>query len=120
MGISIDLMPLDEMANKLDESIDSYLAKLFESEAIPPQIRNELKESIEKMKTVTQSPGAITGEDQKRIMEHIDINQVILIRCLPISTVMSCLIVKFQNILKVIDIGSIKGYDLILPNRSTI
>ena len=72
LGIDIDLIPLEEMARKIDESIEQFLGSLYETEAIPPQIRNEIKESIEKMKHVRESPGPITDEDQKRIMEHID------------------------------------------------
>jgi len=72
MGIDIDLIPLVDMARKIDESIEAFLGNLYEAEAIPPPIRNEIKESIEKMKYVRQSPGPITDEDQKRIMEHID------------------------------------------------
>jgi hypothetical protein len=72
MGIDIDLVPLVEMAKKIDESIEAFLGSLYEAEAIPPKIRNEIKESIEKMKYVRETPGPITDEDQKRIMEHID------------------------------------------------
>jgi len=72
LGIDIDLIPLDEMARKIDESIEAFLANLYEAEAIPPPVRNQIRESIEKMKYVRESPGPITEEDQKRIMEHID------------------------------------------------
>jgi hypothetical protein len=72
LGIDIDLGPLQEMAKKIDESIEGFLTSLYEAEAIPPPIRNEIRESIEKMKYVRESPGPITEEDQKRIMEHID------------------------------------------------
>lgn len=72
LGIGIDLIPLEEMAKKTDEGIEAFLGSLYEAEAIPPHIRNEIRESIEKMKFVRQSPGPITDEDQKRIMEHID------------------------------------------------
>jgi len=72
LGIDIDLIPLEEMARKIDESIEQFLGSLYEAEAIPPPIRNQIKESIEKMKHVRESPGPITDEDQKRIMEHID------------------------------------------------
>ncbi len=72
LGLDIDLIPLDEMARKIDESIETFLISLYEAEGIPPQIRNEIRESIEKMKYVRESPGPITDEDQKRIMEHID------------------------------------------------
>jgi proteasome assembly chaperone (PAC2) family protein len=72
LGIDIDLIPLEEMARKIDESIEQFLGSLYEAEAIPSPIRNQIKESIEKMKHVRESPGPITDEDQKRIMEHID------------------------------------------------
>jgi hypothetical protein len=72
LGIDIDLIPLEEMARKIDESIEQFLGSLYEAEAIPPPIRDQIKESIEKMKHVRESPGPITDEDQKRIMEHID------------------------------------------------
>ena len=72
LGIDIDLIPLNEMSRKIDESIEGFLGSLYEAEAIPPHIRNEIRESIEKMKYVRESPGPITDEDQKRIMEHID------------------------------------------------
>jgi len=72
LGIDIDLIPLEEMARKIDESIEQFLGSLYEAEAIPPPIRNQIKERIEKMKHVRESPGPITDEDQKRIMEHID------------------------------------------------
>ena len=72
LGIDIDLIPFEEMARKIDESIEQFLGSLYEAETIPPPIRNQIKESIEKMKHVRESPGPITHEDQKRIMEHID------------------------------------------------
>ena len=72
LGIDIDLIPLEEMARKIDENIEQFLGSLYEDEAIPPPIRNQIKESIERMKHVRESPGPITDEDQKRIMEHID------------------------------------------------
>jgi hypothetical protein len=72
LRIDIDLIPLDDMARKIDESIETFLGNLYEAEAIPPPIRSEIRESIEKMKYVRESSGPITDEDQKRIMEHID------------------------------------------------
>ncbi len=72
LGIDIDLIPLGEMAKKIDESIEAFLGSLYQAEAIPPQIRDEIRDTIEKMKYVRESPGPITEEDQKRIMEHID------------------------------------------------
>jgi len=72
LGIDVDLVPLIEMSKKIDGSIEMFLRSLYEAEAIPPPIRNEIRESIEKMKSIRQSTGPITDEDQKRIMEHID------------------------------------------------
>jgi proteasome assembly chaperone (PAC2) family protein len=72
LGINIDFIPLDDMAKRIDESIEAFLGNLYEAEAIPPQIRSEIRESIEKMKYVRASPGPITDEDKKRIMERID------------------------------------------------
>jgi len=72
LGIDIDLIPLIEMAKKIDDSIETFLGNLYEAEAIPPPIRKEIKDSIEKMRFVRESPGPITEEDQRRIMEHID------------------------------------------------
>ena len=72
MGIDIDMIPLLEMAKKIDVGIEGFLENLYEAEAIPSQIRNETRESIEKMKYVRETPGPITDEDQKRIMERID------------------------------------------------
>ncbi len=72
LGIGIDLVPLQEMAKKIEESIEGFLGSLYEAEAIPQQIRSEIRDSIEKMKYVRERPGPITEEDQKRIMEHID------------------------------------------------
>ena len=72
LGIDVDLSPLEEMARKLDESIEQFLGSLYEAEVIPSPIRNQIKESIEEMKHVRENPSPITDEDQKRIMEHID------------------------------------------------
>jgi proteasome assembly chaperone (PAC2) family protein len=72
LEIDIDLIPLDELAKKIDKSIEAFLTSLYEAEAVPPQIRNEIRERIEKMKYVRETAGPITDEDQKRIMEHID------------------------------------------------
>ncbi len=72
LGIDIDLIPLDDMARKMDESVEAFLGNLYEAEAIPPPIRSEIRESIERMRYLRESPGPITDEDQKRIMEHID------------------------------------------------
>jgi len=72
LGTDIDIVPLDEMSKKIGESIEAFLGNLYEAEALPPQIRKEIRDSIEKMKYVRETPGPITDEDQKRIMDHID------------------------------------------------
>lgn len=72
LGIDVDMDPLQEMKNKIERGIDVFLNSLYQSEAIPSDTRNTLRESIDKMKHVRNSPGPITEEDQKRIMEHID------------------------------------------------
>jgi proteasome assembly chaperone (PAC2) family protein len=72
LGIDIDLAPLQEMAKKINDSIEAFLESLYEAEAIPTQVRSEIRETIEKMKYVREKPGPITDEDQKRIMEHVD------------------------------------------------
>ncbi|MCK4978321.1 MAG: PAC2 family protein [Anaerolineales bacterium] len=72
LGIDVDPIPLQEMAKKIEESIEGFLASLYEAEAIPYPVRNEIREIIEKTKHVRESPGPVTEEDQKRIMEHID------------------------------------------------
>lgn len=72
LGIDIDLLPLDDMARKINDSIEAFLNNLYGAEAIPPQIREEIRDSIDRVKYVREGPGPITDEDQKRIMEHID------------------------------------------------
>lgn len=72
LGIDIELLPLDDMARKINDSIEAFLNNLYGAEAIPPQIREEIRDSIDGMKYVREGPGPITDEDQKRIMEHID------------------------------------------------
>ena len=71
LGIDIDIRPLENMSGKVEETIDSFLQNLFESEAIPQQIRDQIRDSIEKMKSINTS-GPITKEDERRIMGHID------------------------------------------------
>ncbi len=48
------------------------MANLFKEETIPRELRESIKETIEKLKDVSQNPDPITDEDQKRIMEHLD------------------------------------------------
>lgn len=40
LGVDIDLLPLNEVATKIDKSIEAFLGSLYEAEAIPPHIRN--------------------------------------------------------------------------------
>ncbi len=72
LGIEIDIVPLQEMANRIDENIETFLKDLLETETVPQQVRDQFRESIEKMKTIRESPGPVTEEDQKWIMENID------------------------------------------------
>ena len=48
LGIQIDFLPLEELARKADESIDSFLKGIFESEAIPQQVRDRLETILRK------------------------------------------------------------------------
>jgi proteasome assembly chaperone (PAC2) family protein len=72
LEIDVDLIPLNEMARKMEESIDTFLTGLLENETIPPEVRKELKDNVDRLKSVSQRPGPITKEDQKRIMENIE------------------------------------------------
>lgn len=72
LEIDVDLIPLNEMARKMEESIDTFLTGLLENETIPPEVRKELKDNVDRLKSVSQGPGPITKEDQKRIMENIE------------------------------------------------
>ena len=72
LEIQVDLLPLHEMARKTEEGIETFLTNLLTSETIAPEVRQELKDSIEKLKSIKPSPGPITEEDQKRIMEDIE------------------------------------------------
>jgi len=69
LGVQIDLSQLDELAEKVEENIEDFLETLYSTEAIPPQVKDE----IERLKYVRDAePGPITEEEQKKIMDHID------------------------------------------------
>lgn len=69
LDIKVELSQLDELAQRVDENIEQFLENLYNTEAIPP----EIKEEIERLKHVRPAePGPITEEEQTRIMEHID------------------------------------------------
>jgi len=69
LNIKIDLRPLDELAARVEKSVEQFLETLYGTEGIPPQVRDE----IERLKHVRQAElGPITEEEQKKIMEHID------------------------------------------------
>jgi uncharacterized protein len=72
LGIDIDLIPLEEMAKKADDGIEVFLENIYKAETIPEELRNELKENIERMRLIGQRAGPVTEEDRKRIMERID------------------------------------------------
>src|ERR1035437_3398086 len=72
LEIDVDLIPLNEMARKMEESIDTFLTGLLENETIPPEVRKELKDNVDRLKSASREPGPITKEDQKRIMENIE------------------------------------------------
>jgi len=69
LQIELDLSQLDELAKKVEQNIEELLENLFSTEAIPPEVREE----IEKLKHIGPAElGPITEEEQKKIMEHID------------------------------------------------
>ena len=69
LGINIDLSKLDELAIRVEEEIEEFLESLYRTEAIPPEVRDE----IEKLRHIEPTElGPITEEEQKKIMEHID------------------------------------------------
>ncbi len=73
IGIEIDLSQLDELAKIIEENVEKFLNEVYQAETIPPQVRDELKDRIEKLKyTRPIEPGPITEEEQKRIIEQID------------------------------------------------
>jgi len=69
LGIELELSQLDELAKRIDKSVEEFLETLYSTEGIPSQVRDE----IEKLRYVRQTElGPITEEEQKKIMEHID------------------------------------------------
>lgn len=69
LDVRIDLTPLDELAARVDKSIEQFLETLYSAEGIPPQVREE----IERLRHVRQEElGPITEDEKKKIMEHID------------------------------------------------
>jgi len=69
LGINVDLSKLDELAKRVEEEIEEFLESLYRTEAIPPEVRDE----IEKLRHIEPAElGPITEEEQKKIMEHID------------------------------------------------
>jgi proteasome assembly chaperone (PAC2) family protein len=69
LDIKIDLSELDGLAQRVEENVEQFLESLYSTEAIPPEIRDE----IEKLRHAEPAvPGPITEDEQKRIMEHID------------------------------------------------
>ncbi len=69
LGIELELSQLDELAKRIDKSVEEFLETLYSTEGIPSQVRDE----IEQLRYVRQTElGPITEEEQKKIMEHID------------------------------------------------
>ena len=69
LDVQLDLSTLDELAQRIEQSIEEFLESLYSTEAIPPEVKDE----IEKLKyTEPTGPGPITEDEQKKIMEHID------------------------------------------------
>ncbi len=69
LDLKLDLTTLEEFGQKIEQQIEDFLESLYNTEAIPPDIREE----IEKLRHIEPTePGPITEEEQKRIMEHID------------------------------------------------
>ena len=69
LDVQLDLSTLDELAQRIEQSIEEFLESLYSTDAIPPEVKDE----IEKLKyTQPTGPGPITEDEQKKIMEHID------------------------------------------------
>jgi len=69
LDVKIDLSQLDNLATRVEKSIEEFLETIYSTEGIPSNIRDE----IERLKLTTEAePGPITEEEQKKIMEHID------------------------------------------------
>jgi len=69
LDVKFDLSQLDELAETVDENIEEFLESLYEAEAVPPQVKDE----IEKLRYVRPTePGPITKEEQNEMMKHLD------------------------------------------------
>ncbi len=69
LDVKFDLSQLDELAKTVDDNIEEFLESLYEAEAIPPQVKDE----IEKLRYIRPNePGPITKEEQNEMMKHID------------------------------------------------
>ena len=69
----IELSQLDESAERIEKEIEKYFEELYKTETIPLQIREGMRERIEKLKSVRErKPRPITEDDQKWIRGHID------------------------------------------------
>lgn len=66
LGITVDLSDLDKQAAELEQNIEMFYQTMPE----------EIKQRIDQLKQVSQSreekPGAITEEDQKRILQEVE------------------------------------------------
>jgi len=69
LKVPLELKPLEDMAEKVQENIEEFLERLYSIEGVPPEIRQEI-EKLEYRKGADLGP--ITEEEQKKIMEHID------------------------------------------------
>ncbi len=69
LGLKVDLSAMEELGQKIEQQIEDFLESLYNTEAIPPEVRDE----IEKLRYIEPTElGPITEEEQKKIMEHID------------------------------------------------
>lgn len=69
LGLKVDLSAMEELGQKIEQQIEDFLESLYNTEAIPPEVRDE----IEKLRYIEPTKlGPITEEEQKKIMEHID------------------------------------------------
>ena len=69
IDVRVDLSKLDELAQKVEQNIEGFLESLYQADAVPPEVRDE----IERLKHAELTePGPITEEEQTKIMEHID------------------------------------------------
>ncbi|NVL91237.1 MAG: PAC2 family protein [Desulfobacterales bacterium] len=69
LDIELDLSQLEELARRVERSIEEFLETLYRTEGIPSQVIDE----IEKLRYARQTElGPITDQEQRKIMEHID------------------------------------------------